>query len=192
MHKQEEILVTRLQKGERKAMEELYDTYAPVLLGVAKRYCSCHEEAEDMLHEALLKILKGIRDFNLSFEGAFIAWMKRVTVNQCLTALRKKIEFQQLDKVINIENTLLYEDDNDIDNYNEVQPEQIIEMIQSLPIGYRTVLNLYVFEEMSHKVIAQELKISENTSKSQLSKARNAMKKKLEELKFTALEEAKR
>jgi len=179
MQRQEESLLIRIRKGERKAMEELYDNYAPVLLGVALRYCNCREEAEDQLHESLLKILKGIGDFKPSFEGAFEVWMRRVTVNQCLSAMTKKRDFMHTDRIIDSELIEPIEDDQIADSLPDLNPEQIIEMMQSLPMGYRTVLNLYVFEQMSHKEIANKLNITENTSKTQLLKARNSMKKKL-------------
>lgn len=176
----DESLLTRIRKGERKAMEELYDNYAPVLLGVAQRYCSRRDEAEDLLHESLLKILKGINDFRPSFEGAFEAWMKRITVNHCLSFLKKKPDLLKLDSIRESGFDLMQEETTGMDELPDLSPEQVITMMQSLPVGYRTVLNLYVFEHLSHKEIAKELNITENTSKSQLSKARQFMKKQLE------------
>lgn len=180
MQRQEDSLLDRLRNGERKAMEELYDTWAPVLFGVAMRYCGRREEAEDMLHESLLKILKGIKDFRPAFSGSFEAWMKRITVNQCLTSLRKKNAFITLDNNIN-EDPADNEDEDKEDRLPDLKQEEVIRMMQELPPGYRTILNMYVFERMSHQEISKELKISENTSKSQLSKARNAMKKQLQQ-----------
>ena len=181
MQKKDETLVTRLQKGERKAMEELYDTYSPVLLGVAMRYSNRREDAEDLVHEALLRILKGVRDFRETFAGSFEVWMRRITVNQCLSALRKKNDFQHLVSTEKMEASLSNEDE-ETSELPDLSPEQLLAMMQSLPDGYRTVLNLYVFEQLSHKEIAKELNISENTSKSQLAKARMAMKRKLSQL----------
>jgi RNA polymerase sigma-70 factor (ECF subfamily) len=181
MQKKDETLVTRLQKGERKAMEELYDTYSPVLLGVAMRYSNRREDAEDLVHEALLRILKGVRDFRETFVGSFEVWMRRITVNQCLSALRKKNDFQHLVSTEKMEASLSNEDE-ETSELPDLSPEQLLAMMQSLPDGYRTVLNLYVFEQLSHKEIAKELNISENTSKSQLAKARMAMKRKLSQL----------
>ena len=178
MQRQEDSLLDRLRKGDRKALEQLYDTWSPVLFGVAMRYCSRREEAEDMLHESLMKILNGIKEFRPAFPGSFEAWMKRVTVNQCLTSLRKKVDFVNIDNVVT-DGQFDLNEENEAENFPEVDQDEIIIMMQKLPPGYRTILNLYVFERMSHKEIATELKISENTSKSQLSKARSAMKKQL-------------
>lgn len=176
----DESLLTRIRKGERKAMEELYDNYAPVLLGVAQRYCSRRDEAEDLLHESLLKILKGINDFRPSFEGSFLAWMKRITANHCLSFLKRKPELLKLDSIRENGFDIMSEEQDSYEELPDLSPDQVISMVQSLPLGYRTVLNLYVFEHLSHKEIAKELNITENTSKSQLSKARQYMKKQLE------------
>lgn len=175
---QEDSLIVGIIKGERKALEQFYDTYAPILLGVSLRYCNRRDEAEDQLHESLLKIIRNIKDFRPSFKGAFEAWMKRITINQCLNSLRQRRDFRFSDEIPELST----EDDDNMDNelISELDAEDIITMMQSLPVGYRTVMNLYVFEQMTHKEIANELKISENTSKTQLAKARLAMKKKLE------------
>lgn len=182
MQSEDEILLGKLRKGERKAMVELYDTWAPVLMGVALRYCNRRDDAEDMVHESLLKILKGVNEFKPTFNGAFEAWMRRITVNQCLTALRRKPDFHLDDSILREEAEQLMDEETDDDRLPEISPQKVIEMIQELPPGYRTVLNLYVFERMSHKEIANELNISENTSKSQLSKARNLMKRMLQQM----------
>lgn len=182
MQLEDEILLGKLRKGERKAMVELYDTWAPVLLGVALRYCNRRDDAEDMVHESLMKILKGVNEFKPAFEGAFEAWMRRITVNQCLTALRKKTDFHLEDRMLKDEAEQIVDEENEYYDLPDISPQKVIEMMQELPPGYRTVLNLYVFEQMSHKEIARELNISENTSKSQLSKARNLMKKMLQKM----------
>ncbi len=178
MQRQEDSLLDQLRKGDRKALEQLYDTWSPVLFGVAMRYCSNREEAEDMLHEALMKIIRSIKEFRPAFPGAFEAWMKRITINQCLSALRKKIDFVNIDRLADYEQ-LNNEEEVADDDFPQLDENEVIRMMQKLPPGYRTILNMYVFERMSHKEIAAELKISQNTSKSQLSKARNAMKKQL-------------
>ncbi len=178
MQRKNETLVTRLKKGERKAMEELYDTYSPVLLGISMRYCDRREDAEDMLHESLIKILRGIQDFQETFQGSFEAWMKRITVNNCLGALRNKMNLVRLQGSENLKDEMT-DDEESGSLVTSLEPQLAIEMIQTLPVGYRTVINLFVFEKMSHKEIASTLNISENTSKSQLSKARSLLRKKI-------------
>ena len=104
--------------------------------------------------------------------------MKRITVNNCLGALRKKMELVRLNGNENIKDETENDEDYELP-ITSAEPQFVIEMIQTLPVGYRTVLNLYVFEKMSHKEIASSLNISENTSKSQLSKARSMLRKKM-------------
>jgi len=171
-------LIQKLRKGDRKAMEAFYHDQAPLLFGVALRYCSSREEAEDMLHEALLKIIKGLDTFEPAFEGAFEAWMRRIVVNQCLTSLRKKTDFH-LNGHIRDEDADEFIEVIEDDEWPAISQEEIIKMINQLPPGYKMVLNLHVFEKLTHKEISLQLNISENTSKSQLSKARSMMKRML-------------
>ncbi len=177
MHRKDESLVKRLQKGDRKAMEELYDLYSPVLLNVAMRYSKSREDAEDLLHESLLKILKAIDAFKPTFEGSFVAWMKKITVNLCLSNLKKKSDHLGLVDQTSMAEEQPNEDHQNEDSLPDLPAEEVLAMLRTLPTGYQTVLNLFVFEKMSHKEIAKELNISENTSKSQLFKARAAMRR---------------
>ncbi len=174
----EETLVKQLKNGEKKAMEAFYDSYAPVLFGITLRYTASQQDAEDVLHESLMKILSGIKTFSYTFPGSFEAWIRRVTVNYCLGLLRKRSNLMIVDKAIEAIGHEEETDDSD-DSWRETSPEKIIAMIQQLPAGYRTVLNLFVFEQHTHKEIANMLNISENTSKSQLAKARMMLKKRL-------------
>jgi RNA polymerase sigma-70 factor (ECF subfamily) len=178
MERNKDTLVTRLKKGDKKAMEALFDTYSPTLFSITMRYAACREDAEDMLQESMINILNGIQRFQETFDGSFEAWMKRVTMNHCLGSLRKKIGKISVELPGNINDETFDSDDHDL-SLSELDPGKVIELIQELPAGYRTVLNLYVFEQRPHKEIAQLLQISENTSKSQLSKARMLLKKKV-------------
>lgn len=174
----EETLVKQLKNGEKKAMEAFYDNYAPVLFGITLRYTASQQDAEDVLHESLMKILSGIKTFSYTFPGSFTAWTKRITVNYCLGLLRKKSSLMIVDKPLETFDHEDEEEEND-HSWRETSPEKIVAMIQQLPSGYRTVLNLFVFEQHTHKEIATMLNISENTSKSQLAKARMMLKKRL-------------
>jgi RNA polymerase sigma-70 factor (ECF subfamily) len=175
----ENDLIHRLRQGERPAMEEFYDQYSPVVLSVCMRYLNSREDAEDMMHDALLKILKGIGKFDARFSGSFEVWMRRIAANTSLNFLRAK-HLQQPVSRWQTEN--IVDDTGDPEDYlpDEIDPAVALGMIGELPDGYRMVLNLYVFEDYSHKQIARQLGISENTSKSQLSKARALLRKKLQ------------
>jgi RNA polymerase sigma factor (sigma-70 family) len=167
----EEQLIALCKSGDRKAQKELYDRFAPLMLSVCKRYLKSLEEAEEVLMTAFMKIFSRIDQFqgNGSFEG----WMRRIMVNESLNALKKrKMEFVDDDpeeKQMMVDELDMGKDDVD----------QLLAMIERLPLGYRTVFNLYAIEGYGHKEIGDQLGISENTSKSQLSKARKNLQAQL-------------
>jgi len=178
----ETALISEVKKRNRKALEELHNRYAPSLLGLCMRYCGNRTDAEDVLHDAFIKILAALDSFiqrpNSSFEG----WLKRITVNTALNFIRGKAKanflvglspsMEELQEEQATEEPLL--------RLGEfLTKDMILQMVCELPDGYRTVFNMYVFEEFSHKEIATELNCSENTSKSQLFKARAILRKKI-------------
>jgi len=133
-------------------------------------------EAEDILQDGFIKVFRNIG--NLRNIDYLPSWMKTIMINTAITHLKKnKIRFDQID-----ENITGFEEDEPGYTIDHVDPELLLKLIQELPEGYRLVLNLYVFEELKHKEIAEKLQISVNTSKSQLSKARKYLKNKLEEI----------
>jgi RNA polymerase sigma-70 factor (ECF subfamily) len=169
--------IERLKKGDQQAIAHWYDQSAPVLLGVCMRYCQSTQDAEDLLHNGLLKVLGVISSFKYQGPGGFEAWVKRIMVNTALTQLReqaKKTAVRFDDARFSVS-----EDEDDSEELPpRPDPEELVEWIRELPLGYRTVLNMYVFEGYSHREIAAELNISDNTSKSQLSKARAMLRRK--------------
>ncbi len=181
----DEQLVRDLKRRKNGVFDTLYNTYAPVLLGVCLRYCGNRQDAEDVLHDGFIKILKHIRTFKTRSSGSFEGWMKRIMVNTALNSIRdrsKESEFLDIDPLQERITDEPDESNSWEDLHERVGKEGIMEMICDLPRGYRTVFNLYVFEEYSHKEIAEQLKCSENTSKSQLSKARGLLRKKIFEV----------
>jgi RNA polymerase sigma-70 factor (ECF subfamily) len=178
----EEIVTEGIIQKRNDAVKSLYDRYAPSLLGVCCRYCSCHEDAEDILHEGFMKILKGLPSFRERNEGSLMAWMKRIMVNTALNHIRSRNRHSIFQNLTSEE---VDADPSDSPGFFEgilgkISKDKILHMISSLPDGYRTVFNLYVFEEYSHKEIAGMLNCSENTSKSQLSKARAMLRRNIE------------
>ncbi len=162
-------------KGKRRAQNKLYKQYASGMLGVCLRYSRNLHEAEDILQDGFIKVFRNIG--NLRNIEYLSGWIKMIMINTAITHLNKnKIRFDQIDE----NNAGIEEDDSDY-TVEQVDPELLLMLIQQLPEGYRIVLNLYVFEELKHKEIAEKLQISVNTSKSQLSKARKFLKNKLEE-----------
>ncbi len=167
----------------RQTAELLYDLHAPKLLGLCKRYCGNLEDAEDVLHDGFIKIMKNLSHFEERTNGSFEGWIKRIMVNTALNHLRSKTKDKSFIVIDDrAESTIQQEEDKEdfIEALAErINKEQIMEMVCTLPAGYRTVFNLYVFESFSHREIASELNCSENTSKSQLSKARAMLRKQL-------------
>jgi len=142
-------------------MKMLYDRYAGYLTAVCARYIPDDDEVKDLLQEAFIKIFQSMDRFSWRGEGSLKAWMTRIVVNDSLKALRKK-------KPLRLPETLSEELADEEPPFDAVPLKVIQEMIRRLPEGYRTVFNLFVFEDKSHKEIASLLGIKENSSASQL------------------------
>jgi len=177
----ENILIKNCKKGDSKAHTELFNSYAPKMLGVCMRYTSNRSEAEDMLQDSFVKVFLNIDKFESEFQGGLAAWIRRICVNTALNYIRKNqnLKFDSISDVQLAE----ADDDADLELGIEVKKEDLLNLIAQLPPGYKLVFNLYVFEQYTHQQIAEELKISVNTSKSQLSKARAYLKRALLNLK---------
>lgn len=180
--KEDLTLIKDVLHNRSKAIEVLYDRYAPALLSLCYRYSGNMQDAEDILHEGFIKIIKKLPQFKPRFDHSLEAWMKRIMTNMALNFLRDHSKDR---KFIDIDspgfNVSLKEEDfpeTDLAHLPLTQ-EQILRMIGELPAGYRTVFNLYVFEEYSHKEICEKLNCTESTSKSQLLKARAALRIKI-------------
>ena len=164
--------------GKRRAQNQLYNTFASGMLGVCMRYCVSMDEAEDVLQEGFIKVFKYIKNYRS--EGSFEGWIRRIMVNTAITNYNKRSKVYH--EEIN-ENTLSSESESTGDEvYLPVEKETLMRLIQQMPEGYKMVLNLYVFEGYKHKEISGILDISENTSKSQLSKARKYLRNEMMKL----------
>jgi RNA polymerase sigma-70 factor (ECF subfamily) len=166
---------------DKKYIGELYDQNAPWLLGVCLSYTGNRDDAEDVLHDGFVKIICHIDKFKERQPGSLEAWMRRIMVNTALTYIR---DHKKEKMIVDFHQDMGIPDETDdeslFDDYN-FSSDQLVSFICELPDGYRTVFNLYVMENYSHKEIAELLGISENTSKSQLLKARRFLKRCLEE-----------
>ncbi|TAE31731.1 MAG: sigma-70 family RNA polymerase sigma factor [Cytophagales bacterium] len=162
-------LIEQCQRGNAFAQRRLYDHYVHRLLRVALRYVGQEPEAEEVLMNAFLKIFRSLPSFTYRDDNGFEAWLRRVVVNESLLHLRAKraLPTFQTDDSDGYEVATATQLPND-----GLEAEEIYRLIQALPTGYRTVFNLYAIEGYSHREIAEQLNIAENTSKSQLSKAR--------------------
>ena len=161
-------------RRERAAQKHLYEAFSSKMYALCCRYVKDSMEAEDVLVTAFTKILERIEQYK--GEGSFEGWIRRVVVNEALTYLRRN-------RSMYIETELEAADrDPDYQQLSDhLEAEDLINMIRELPSGYRIVFNLYAIDGYSHKEIAEQLNISENTSKSQLSRARTFLQKLLTE-----------
>ncbi|MFY0592295.1 RNA polymerase sigma factor [Roseivirga sp.] len=167
-------LINKCIKGELKAQRELYDRYAAKLMPVAMRYGKSQEDAEDILQDAFVKIFKSLESFRQ--EAQFLTWLKRIVINTSINHNRRKLYEQPM---LDIEKTPLHVEKELV--LSHLHFTEIMAMLQKLPIGCRTVFNLFAIEGYPHKEIAQQLEISEGTSKSQYARARALLKAMLEE-----------
>jgi RNA polymerase sigma-70 factor (ECF subfamily) len=166
--------------GKRSAQSALYRAYSSVMLAVCMRYARDRDEAEDILQEAFLKIFQHIGTYRK--EGSFEGWMKRIMINHALNYYRKNRKLPFHEDIESIDETKIMESTEKQTFDAPISAEKLLVLIQMLPPGYRMVFNMYVFEEYSHKEISETLSISENTSKTQLLKARRMLRNKLTEL----------
>lgn len=170
----QERILDACKKGDKQAQFELYNLLAPVLLGICLRYMQNRDEAEDVMQDAFVKIFTNLEAFKQ--EGSFEGWARRIAVNTALTALKKKNRIR-FERNLEIVETIEFEKDAQ----ELMSLPEIMSCMGALPEGYRTILNLFLVEEFSHREIADKLNISESTSRSQMARARQALMKLLKE-----------
>ena len=162
----EEIMLQGCLDNLSSAQEALYNRFSPRMLGVCYRYARNREDAEDMLQEGFIKVYSQIHQYKGS--GALEGWIRKIVVHTCINILKKNKKFS--DSVDLVHASSIQLSDNNIPSI--LQAKQVVECIRLLPIGYRTVLNLYAIEGFSHKEISTILEIEESTSRSQYTRAR--------------------
>ena len=167
---EENELISGCRRGDHHAQQRVFDRYSSRMYGICLRYVRSTMQAEDVLVMAFTKVFERINQFK--GEGSFEGWIRRITVNEALTSLRKM-------RVMMVETDLEYADrEPDFNALSDhLEAEDLLKMIEKLPPGYRVVFNMYAIDGYSHKEIADQLGISENTSKSQLSRARMYLQK---------------
>ncbi|MFW5760285.1 MAG: RNA polymerase sigma factor [Cyclobacteriaceae bacterium] len=170
----EEELITGCKIGNSKAQRHIYEKYAGKMLGICLRYVKEEPEAEDIMIKGFTRVFEKVDQY--SGMGSFEGWIRRIMVNEALGYLRRN---KNMYLEVEIEKAAYEPDYRLIDN--SLEAEELVNMINELPMGYRSVFNLYAIEGYSHKEIAEQMEISENTSKSQLSRARALLQKKLAE-----------
>lgn len=162
-------MIEGCKRRQRNAQRALYDRYAPRMFGVCRRYVKDYETAEDLLVSGMYKAMDRIGSYQGA--GSFEGWLRRVMVNECLMHLRKRKPYElSLD-----DEDTYYQPEDAPTVMQQLLVEDLKALIDEMPIGYRTVFNLYVMEGYKHREIADLLGISINTSKSQLILARKKM-----------------
>ena len=165
----EEILLEGCKQNDTTAQQELYNKYSPKMLSVCYRYAKTREDAEDMLQEGFIKVFTQIHQFEA--RGSLEGWILRIMVHTCINHLKKNKRFNDNVDLLHAENIGIREDYIPA----TMQAKQVVECIRALPIGYRTVLNLYAIEGYSHKEIGFMLDIEESTSRSQYTRAKSLL-----------------
>ena len=167
----DEELVKGCIRENRASQDMLYNIYAGKLMTVCYRYMENRMDAEDVLQEGFIKIFDNISKFG--FHGSLEGWMKRIMANTSINRLRKK------DLLKGTQDSNMIDTPIDESIIDKLDGETLIGIIQKLPVGYRTVFNMFAIEGYSHKEIAQELGIEEVSSRTQLSKAKKVLQKQI-------------
>ena len=170
-------LVERIRQKDQRAMSQLYQMYIGELSSVCYRYVPSGEDAKDVLQNSFVKIFTSLPTIDYRSEEALRGWMRRIVVNEALLFLRerRKLHFEPI-----MSQTTISDDEEP--ESERILPDVLHRLVSQLPDGYRTVLNLYVFEGYSHRQIAELLGITESTSASQLYFAKRLLGRRIKEL----------
>ena len=161
-----EVLIEFVQ-GQKQAFDKIYAAYAPGMFGICLRYTRCNDDAKDVLQESFIKIYQSREKYNV--ELPLGAWIKTITIRTALNYIKENYRMILTDDEMRFDRSVFEEDHED--NSRDLK-EKLLQVLQQLPDGYRTVFNLYTIDNLTHKEIADQLDITEGTSKSQYFKAK--------------------
>ena len=168
-------LVRQCNKGNSGAQQQLYDRLASKLFAICLRYAKDRDEAKDILQDGFIRIFTKLKSFK--FNGSFEGWAYRIVVNCAIERFRRTNLLYTVDEIRNYDTQLAA-----ADVLSQISYDELLQMVHQLTPQYRTVFNLYAIEGYSHQEIGKMLNISENTSKSNLSRARGILQEKVEQL----------
>lgn len=171
-------LVTACLKGDPHAQKALFEKFAPKMFAVCLRYMGNSDDAQDALQDGFVKVFSKLSDFKN--EGVLEGWIRRIIVNTCLDVIRKNQKTKLDVSISDVEYQLEY---NDL-GLQSLELEELMNLVQSMPNGYRVVFNMFAIEGYSHREIGEKLGINENTSKSQYLRARAFLRERIEKLKW--------
>lgn len=172
----EERILALWRENPKHGAAIIYRSYVRYLTAIAARYIANDEDVKDVLQDTFLKIFAALNSFQFRGEGTLKGWLAKVTLNETLKFVRRKVPIVAVDDVGDIDTT----DDDDPDT-TDIPAEIIFKHIRQLPDGYRTIFNLYVIEGQSHAEIAETLGITQGTSASQLHRAKAILAAKLKQ-----------
>lgn len=168
--------------GNDRAQSQLFEKYSGQMMALCLRYGSDYDEAQDMFQDGFIKVFQKIHMYN--GKGPLGAWIRRTIANNALDHLRRNKRTRDNVSQFGIDYKIVHQDDS-VDPFDNEGPrisnDRLTELIQTMPLGYKTVFNMYLIEDYSHKEIAEQLGITESTSKTQYRKAKAFMRKLVEE-----------
>ncbi len=170
----EKTLVKACLSGDYRAQKKLYQLHSPQMMGVCMRYCSCVADAEDVLQEGFIRVYNHLDSYSGS--GPLGGWIRRIMINVALQRFRENKNVQ----LVRVENSDLHLREVSDDVLSSMSADELMEKIQNLPMGFRTVFNLYAIEGYKHHEIAKQLGINEGTSKSQYSRSKAMLREMIE------------
>lgn len=177
LNSSEQELVLACAAGEKLAQKRVYELFSGKMLNICRRYAKDSEHARDLMHDGFIKVFLNIGKFK--GQSTLQTWITRVMINNSISAIRKEV---RKGIKVNLEDVQIPEPDPqffEMEADEEISAREVFEKVNELPLGYRTVFSMYVLDGYSHREIAEELDISEGTSKSQLAKAKKLLVKKL-------------
>ncbi|HCC52224.1 MAG TPA: RNA polymerase [Porphyromonadaceae bacterium] len=173
----EKLIIDACVRGESWARKKVYEMYAPTMMSLCIRYVGNREIARDILQDGFIKVFTHIHTY--SYKGAFAGWIHRIFVTTSLEYLRKTDALRSAVDIMDYNEQLK---DVDVSVLDRLSEEDLMDCVERLPAGYRTVFNMYAIEGYSHKEIAEALGISVATSKTQFLRARTALQKSVKSL----------
>lgn len=171
-HYDEISLIKACSNGDHNAFKKIYDQHSGTMYSICLRYMNNQDEAQDALQEGFIKVFKNIGKFK--FTGSFEGWLKRIFVNTSIEQIRKRKIHLDVSEINTNEMAVTHTQET-----GGMDTDKMMLLVQQLPVGYRTVFNMFVIDGYSHKEISEHLGIHENTSKSQLFKARKQLQVRL-------------
>ena len=173
----DKAFIKKLKTNDGKAQKAFYQQLAPKMYGICLRFAVSRAEADDILQEGFIRVFNHIKDFR--GDGSLEGWVRRTIVNTAINSYKKRVKQGPTTDIEFIKN----QPDEKYYVIEKMAADELLELIKELPVGYQTVFNLNVIEGYTHKEIGKMLQISENTSKSQLSRARSSLQRKLKSIK---------